>query len=299
MKFGQKGVVINMLKISASSRFYTVYPGGSFSPLEMVEYFHRVGFEGIDYDLEAVTDCMSPDNWEKTLGEVANLAAKYGIRMDFGHLPFLKKNDKRAKDYYGLDSVFKWAIKAAGFAGIKNAVIHPIGTSIPYSELDPEVCFKENIDFLTPYVELAEKCGVKLAIENMRSPLEAEGKHRYGSTAEEIARMADYFGVGNCWDFGHANTSKVDQYSSLVYLGKRLTVLHVNDNHGDLDEHLLPFFGTVNWVKAMKGLKESGFDGCLNYECRMTRLPPAVRDEIGVYAVALGKKLQNLDNPDK
>lgn len=283
-----------MLKVSASSRFYTMYPGGRFSPTEMVEYFHRVGFEGIDYDLEAVTDVMEPDNWKKQLSEVVDLTVKYGIRMDFGHLPFLKRGDSRAANHKELDPIIRWGIEAAGFAGIRNAVLHPAGKSIPYTELDTEKCFMENVEYITPYAELAEKCGVKLAIENMRSPLEAEGMHRYGSTAEEIARIADYFGVGNCWDFGHANTSKVDQYESLVYLGKRLTVLHVNDNHGDLDEHLLPFFGTVNWAKAMKGLKESGFDGCLNYECKMIKLPPEVRDEIGVFAVALGKKLQTL-----
>lgn len=283
-----------MLKISASSRFHTVHPNGSFSGIEMVEHFHKVGFEGIDYDLEAVTDTMDKDNWRAELSEVVELAQKYGIRMDFGHLPFHHKGDKRADSVYDMDGIMRWAIEAAGFAGIKNVVIHPVGKSIPYEEFDPEAEFCKNIEYFTPLAEFAVKHGVVLAFENMRSPDEAKGKHRFASTAEEIARLADHFGMCNCWDFGHANTSKVPQGESLRYLGKRLSVLHVNDNHGGEDEHILPYFGTIDWTEAMQGLKDSGFDGCFNYECRMIRVPAEVREEIGRYAVALGKKLQTL-----
>lgn len=283
-----------MLKISASSRFHTIHPTGSFSGVEMVEHFHKVGFEGIDYDLEAVTDTMDRDNWKAELSEVVERAQKYGIQMDYGHLPFHHKGDTRANSILEMDGIMRWAIEAAGFAGIKNAVIHPLGKSISREEYDPEKEFQKNVDYFTPLAELATKCGVVFAFENMRSPDEAKGKHRFGSTAEEIARLADYFGMRNCWDFGHANTSKVPQGDSLRYLGRRLAVLHVNDNHGGEDEHLLPFFGTTNWVEAMQGLKDSGFDGCFNYECRMIRVPAEVREELGRYAVALGKKLQSL-----
>ena len=58
------------------------------------------------------------------------------------------------------------------------------------------------------------------------------------------------------------------------------------------DDHLLPFWGNVNWRDAMQGLRDSGFSGCFNYECRMQKIPAAMRDEVGHYAVALGRFLQ-------
>ena len=73
--------------------------------------------------------------------------------------------------------------------------------------------------------------------------------------------------------------------------GSRLICLHVNDNHAGGDEHLLPFFGTINWADAMKGLGEIDFGYCFNYECRVLRLPGDVREHIGRHAVALGHKL--------
>lgn len=284
-----------MLKVSASSRFHTVHPDGRFSGVEMVEHFHKVGFEGIDFDLEAVTDYMDKNEWKKELSEIVDCAARLGVGMDFGHLPFHKKyGDPRSATLEGLGDIMRWGIEAAGFAGIKNAVVHPIGKPAPYEEYDAEANFKRNVEYFTPFAELAVKHGVCFAFENMVNAQEKKGRHRFGTYAEEIARLADWFGMGNCWDFGHANVSGVPQGDSLRYLGKRLTVLHVNDNQGDTDDHLLPFFGTVNWNEAMQGLKDSGFDGYLNYECRMLKIPAELRDEIGAYAVALGKKLQSL-----
>lgn len=277
------------LKIGASSRFHTEGRNGRFSPLEMVEHFHRVGFEGIDFDIETVPD-MGED-WQRTLGAVAELAAKYGIQMDYGHLPFhqVLGSDGKA-DPEAFSERMLHCIEAAGFAGIKNAVIHPLKAK------NGEDGFQKNVEYMTPFAEKAEKCGVKLAIENMRSPREAEGIHRYGSTADEIIKLADYFGVGNCWDFGHAHTTGLVQSTEIARLGSRLTVLHVNDNHAGDDLHLLPFFGTINWEDAMLGLKATGFSGVFNFECRMVRLPTdaGTRDGAAAYALGVGRYLTGL-----
>ena len=99
-------------------------------------------------------------------------------------------------------------IEAAGYIGIKHAVIHPKGDHRDSHEnYDKELT--RNIEYMTPYVEQAEKYGVKLAFENMRSPLEAEGFHRNFSTADELIPLADHFGHGICWDFGHAHTTSI------------------------------------------------------------------------------------------
>lgn len=279
------------LRIGASSRFHTKYPGGEFTPLEMVEHFNRVGFRGIDFDIETVP--AMGDDWKRVLGETAALAAKYDIRMDYGHLPYQKimVNGKEDKEQFKKNMML--CIEAAGFAGIRHAVIHPAGEPKAAYD-DNEKMFMRNIEKMTPYVEQAIKHGVKLAFENMRSPHEKDGFHRYGSTAEEILRISEYFDMEICWDFGHAHTTGLVQSAEIAKLGKRLSVLHVNDNHAGEDEHLMPFLGTIDWLDAMTGLKSAGFTGVFNYETRTVRMPTEVRDGIAHYCLQVGDYLTGL-----
>ena len=276
-------------RISASSRFYTNYPGGVFTPVEMIRYFHEVGFRAVDFDIETVP--AMGDDWKRILTEMAEEAAKYDIALEMGHLPFhsvLREDGTKDREAFHRNMLH--CIEAAGHIGIRHAVIHPKGDQRSSREnYDAELA--RNIEYMTPYVELAEKVGVKLAFENMRSPLEAEGFHRNFSTADELIPLADHFGHGICWDFGHANTTGLVQSEELHKIGSRLLCLHVNDNHAGGDEHLLPFFGTIQWADAMKALGEIGFANCFNYECRMIRIPADVRQTIGRHAVALGHKL--------
>lgn len=287
-----KGTMNEQLRISASSRFYTVHPEGRFTPPEMVEYFRATGFRGIDFDIETVP-AMGED-WKRILGETADLAAKYDICMNFGHLPFAKirrPDGTEDKEQFMKNTLL--CLEASGFAGIRYAVIHPIGSPKGNPEED-EKNFQKNVEYFTPLAEYAQKCGVRLAFENMRSPWEGQGYHRYGSTAREILRLADYFGMDCCWDFGHAHTSRLCQSEELRLLKGRLTVLHVNDNHGELDEHLIPFLGTIDWADAMAGLKDADFHGCFNFECRTIHIPAHLRAEIGAYAIAVGQTLTKM-----
>ncbi len=279
------------LRIGASSRFHTKHPKGSFTVTEMIEHFHRVGFQGIDFDIETVPG-MGAD-WKRIIGGAAELAAKYDILMDYGHLPFkkIKVNGREDKEQFKKNMLL--SIEAAGFAGIKHAVIHPIGALDALPE-DAEKTFQKNIEYHTPFVEHAIKHGVKLAFENMRSPLEKEGHHRFGSTAAEILRLSEYFDMENCWDFGHANTTGLVQSEELRLLKGRLTVLHVNDNHAGDDEHLMPFLGTIDWIDAMKGLSAAEYKGVFNFETKTFRMPLEVRDEIARYCLRVGEYLTGL-----
>ncbi len=276
-------------KISASSRFHTWHREGAFTPVEMIEHFHKVGFTAVDFDLETVPT-MGAD-WKIILHEMAERAAALGVDLEMGHLPFAKiKHADGSENKEQFHQNMLLAIEAAGFLGIKHAVIHPKGSQKGSRE-NFEKDLAANIAYMTPYVELAEHCGVKLAFENMRSPLEAEGFHRPFSTADELVALCDHFGHGICWDFGHAHTTGLVQSKELCKIGSRLLCLHVNDNHGALDEHLLPFFGTIDWGDAMQGLGRIDFPHCFNYECRTLRLPAAVREDLGRHAVSLAREL--------
>lgn len=280
-----------MLKVTASSRFHTIHPDGRFSSIEMVEHFKKVGFEGIDYDLNEFTDIFGEDRFQR-ITAMADHAHKLGLALDVAHLPFYKRTDERSKNTELYYSLVKLGIDGAAAAGIRDAVIHTKHVGMQEEEFDEEHCFKVTVEHLTPLAEYAVQKGVVLAIENMTTVKAPAGYHRYCTWPAEIARVADYFGMKNCWDFGHANSVGVPQGDALRYLGKRISVLHVNDNLKTRDDHLLPFWGNIDWHDAMQGLRDSGFDGCFNYECRMQRIPAALREEAGRYAVSLGRYLQ-------
>ena len=48
--------------------------------------------------------------------------------------------------------------------------------------------------------------------------------------------------------------------------GHRLITLHVHDNNGAEDEHLLPFDGTVNWREEASLIAKSAYRGSLTLE---------------------------------
>ena len=112
--------------------------------------------------------------------------------------------------------------------------------------------------------ELIEHCQATdnplvLAIEN--SP-------RAGSTEYlvEILRHADPQRVSVNLDVGHCHAVGEDAVTAIKRLAKRLIGLHLSDNHGSGDEHLLPGEGTINWPHVAAALDPAGFEGMLTYE---------------------------------
>ena len=112
--------------------------------------------------------------------------------------------------------------------------------------------------------------------------------------------LCDAFGdpehVGICYDFGHANLTGGSHRQNLNAIGKRLKAVHVQDNHGQSDEHLLPFFGSIDWEQAMLGLAESGYTGDLTFEIQEygRYLPRDMKHLAVEQSLAVGERLLTL-----
>ena len=108
------------------------------------------------------------------------------------------------------------------------------------------------------------------------------------------------------WDTGHANMQEMPQDEALRILGSHVCALHIQDNFGDVDSHLVPFLGTLNMDAVMTGLLDIGYDGYFTFEVgsyftpaekrrkyeRNTRLssaPIELRDAFERYLYELGK----------
>ena len=77
---------------------------------------------------------------------------------------------------------------------------------------------------------------------------------------------SDHLGV--CLDTGHLNLRPGEsQYDFIKNCGSRLKALHIADNEGQTDQHMMPYGkGRVNWNDVIKGLTEVGYTGLFNLE---------------------------------
>ena len=82
-----------------------------------------------------------------------------------------------------------------------------------------------------------------------------------------------------CLDTGHAALFG-QPATDVRILGKEyLRVMHVHDNDGAHDKHLLPFMGVVDWTAYAAALKEIGFDGVFMLETGIKgKFPPEILD---------------------
>lgn len=72
--------------------------------------------------------------------------------------------------------------------------------------------------------------------------------------------------LGICLDCGQANVAHLDIPKEIEKIGRRLQVVHIHDNDGSFDQHLLPFEGNIDWNCVMGALKQIGFTGELALE---------------------------------
>ena len=71
--------------------------------------------------------------------------------------------------------------------------------------------------------------------------------------------------VGICIDTGHRNLCG-DPVDALRIAGSHLITLHIQDNHGEQDEHLLPDLGQIDWTGVSQALKDIDYRGVFMYE---------------------------------
>ncbi len=126
-----------------------------------------------------------------------------------------------------------------------------------------------SLDELQPY---ALDRGIRIALENLIDFVGVE------TGAVAVTAAADNFDlidkvyahyppeyIGFCYDSGHAilGYSRMERIAPLM---ERLCVLHLHDNNGLDDQHLLPFAGVVEWERVAAYIAQSPYTKPLSYE---------------------------------
>ncbi|MFW5946280.1 MAG: sugar phosphate isomerase/epimerase family protein [Candidatus Natronoplasma sp.] len=141
----------------------------------------------------------------------------------------------------------KKSIKLASMIGAEVLTVHP-GLYSPLSVYWDGVTelSKESLRKLKGH---AEEQGVILALENL-----PEMWLTMCSTAEDTRDILDELDIEFCLDVGHAYTSgDLDEFLNLSPVN-----VHLHDNIGEDDVHLMLGEGEINFKHALKGLKDYG-----------------------------------------
>ncbi len=168
-------------------------------------------------------------------------ARRLGLDIDYAHAPFDNPNDLWLDGINGdtyLNQLFS-CIDDCSRHGIPTAVIHVtrLSSRPPVTSI--------GMDRIRTLVEHAETRQVNLALENMDSICHLD--HIYEQLQSDR--------LGFCYDSGHENYNHPG-VDCLSRYGDKLFAVHLDDNWGDEDTHLLPYDGNINWEALGNKLKK-------------------------------------------
>ena len=90
----------------------------------------------------------------------------------------------------------------------------------------------------------AKERGVTIALENTPGELGSP------ESLQQLIKETHLRDLKFCFDIGHAHIEE-DFGKSFEVMCDRIVTVHLHDNHGEKDEHLLPYEGTVDWDEAL------------------------------------------------
>ena len=246
------------------------------SQQDCLRYIRQAGFRYADYnfgmDLIERTGVYA-DNWKEYIEDVNRTAAELGIKLVQSHAP-MGKPLVHNEDHPQFVADTKRCIEACALMGIPNLVVH----SGYIHGITKEECFDRNRDFFMDLLTFAEPFGVNILVENFNRMC-VDGLY-WIDNAPDLRALIDHVNhplFHAVWDAGHANMQEMPQDEALRIVGHHVYALHVQDNFGDGDNHIAPFFGTLNLDSLMYGLIDIGYNGYFTFEAGHILLSPEKR----------------------
>lgn len=201
---------------------------------------------------EAGFDCVMlwwGDDFYELDGEKTNhpkLARKHGLMVENAHAPYQFSNDlwNSGLDGDAYEELIINCIKDCAACEIPTLVMHINDGPLP-AQLG-----NDGIQRLARLVEEAEHDNIVLALENLQTP-------KY---LDYVFSRINSEHLGFCYDSGHEFAIS-GRFSLLKKYGHLLKALHLHDNNGKEDQHLLPGEGQIDWTNLAMQIKDTGYTG--------------------------------------
>lgn len=267
------GVIMKKISISCGSivRKYGIERG--------LEICKKSGFDAVDYDLEAyrLNDDIyggSEDAFVSHFTRIESVAdsLQLEIGQTHGRCESYDPVDTARADWF--HKITEKDMKASAILGSPACVVHFINSS-RFGKQPAEKMRQISEEMYNNIIPFAEESKVKIALET------------FGAARVSGDRIRDFFADPDeflwqynnmktkyktiCVDTGHtheAGSFWVPPVEDMIRkLGSDISILHLHDNTGHWDDHLLPGMGSINWPAVFDALDEIGYSG--NYNCEL------------------------------
>ncbi len=286
-------------------------------PAKSMAFIKSCGFEAIDLDMnpfyrrsldtQKLTSLF--DNSIEYLREyflpLKMAAAENGIEIVQSHAlwPVYYPGEEERNEHI-VRSLEK-TIAVVAYLGCKYIVVHP------YQSADKEEEKTVNLSFYRKLIPAAKQYGVTICMENLHCSNKVRHFDGPCTDVNEACWYIDTLNAeaeqevfGFCLDFGHAMLAGRDLCRFIKTLGSRLKVLHIHENNGFGDSHVIPYTqrdrtgyeNMVEWEEIMQALKEIGYKGPLSFETffSLMKMPREVWGEALMLNSAIGRYFRKL-----
>ena len=226
---------------------------------ELLGQISGVGFEGVEifcsrahFDYTSKTEIQAMASALSQHGlEVGSLHAPRSRDLSAtreGGSPLSICEVERVRRIEAMDE-FKRAIDVADEMPYSRLVLHMGGTRETADPRKRDAAFSS----LEHLILHAKHAGVTICVENTTSEM---GDPSYLRAFADETRLT---GLRFNFDIGHAHLADGPEEERVekgfAPLRELVAGVHLHDNHGDKDEHLAPYQGTIDWEKAIPLLK--------------------------------------------
>lgn len=279
-----------MLKIGIeSSAYFDMYDYE-----EGLKKLKRHGYNCIDYQNLSDSNCdlykMNDMDFENYLRRLGETAKQNGVHIWQAHGKW-PVNDQTESGRRETIDLFIKGIKGCNYLDCRYFVIHPFMPYGWYDGQNADSVFDMNVKMLSELMPYARKFGVCVCVENLPFPEVAI------SRTEEVKKLVQKINDPHCkvcFDTGHANVFHNDIASDISLLGEDLACLHVHDNKGNWDQHLIPYQGNIKWSECFTALKGVGFNGCFSIETHIAAaMPSPIKEEMQIALARLVRVMAN------
>ncbi|MCH5197826.1 MAG: sugar phosphate isomerase/epimerase [Oscillospiraceae bacterium] len=217
----------------------------------------------IIYGVDPFIDCIKQTGFNTVftygnepdfIAHIADKCVSLGLKYEALHAPWTNINDLWTEGEKG-DTVIKMLMESVSLAashGITKVIIH-----LSSKENCPHITDAGLLNF-DKLVNFAAGKNITIAVENQR---------KLGNIATILEIYPKGSNVGFCWDNGHeACFAHGREY--LPLFGDRCVYTHIHDNNRiyNVDEHLLPYDGQIDFRRVADLLHASGYKGSLTLE---------------------------------
>jgi sugar phosphate isomerase/epimerase len=274
-----------------------------FDEAQMIGRLAAAGFDGLDFnfcDLLTRIDWRERREVDRLLRPWQRAADVAGMKWVQAHGPMFYMFGHGERDEFA-KSLCVPCIRACEQLGVPWLVLHPDVFPGPFDKAHRQAVRDGNIAFFRSLLPECEKANVGIAIENIFDKAGRHGERNcprfYAAIPEEQCELIDALNhplIGACWDTGHARLMGLEPQTCLPILGRRLKALHIQENDGKDDDHMLPFVNGgqgVKWDGFTEALTQAGYQGAFTYEVHnaFNAVPDAFFDHTLRYAVQTAK----------